>query len=55
MKKQTAQQYCKSKDLTIQILADYTGLKVRRLFDWWNNENKAFKTLVDGYLFQKLN
>ena len=46
----TAQKYCKSKGLTIQLLAEFTGLKQRRLFDWWNNENQAFKVLVAGYL-----
>lgn len=48
----TAQKYCKSKGLTIQILSEYTGLKPRRLFDWWNTQNKAFKVLVDGWLMQ---
>jgi hypothetical protein len=50
----TAQKYCKSKGLTIQTLAEYTGLKPRRLFDWWNTQNKAFKVLVDGWMLRNI-
>jgi hypothetical protein len=51
MNKQTATRYLKENGIeSVQILADFTELKPRRLFDWWNNENKAFKVLVAGYL-----
>jgi len=46
----TASKYCKLHGLKgVEELATYCELKPRRLFDWWNTNNKAFKVLVDGW------
>ena len=46
----TASKYCKLHGLkSVGELSTYCELKPRRLFDWWNTNNKAFKVLVDGW------
>ena len=51
-----ASKYCKLHGLKgVEELAEYTELKKRRLFDWWNTNNKAFKTLVAGWESDMLN
>lgn len=37
---------------SFEEFSEITGITKRRLQDWWHNEGKAFKLLVDGYLYQ---